>query len=230
MKKKYIILFVIILLPVFFSSITYMRSMNGIGDDLSDQSYDYEFSCLYSDNETLYYCDDNKKALYKLNQSNDDTERIKVWDDDLVSLNGIIITGKGYVILDSSNQSVYFDDNYPGMKKFGQPWDPHMWDPVSIVTVDDILFVLDKSRNNIRRYNLSTQEYLGWMCKEGNHDREINNSNDLDVDNKEIYIADTNNNRVEIIDKNCSFISYVGIGREGVTLRRPEQIYVKDYM
>jgi len=230
MKYTHVILLMFMLFPIFFSNINYIQTMNGVNDELNDQSHDFEFSCLYTHNKTLYFCDNNNKGLYKLNKTSDESERIKKWGDDLFSLTGVSMLQKKYIILDRENQTVYLDDNYPGMKRFGQSWDPHMWDPVSIGTINDTLFVLDKSRNNIRKYNISTQEYLGWVCKEGLYNGEINHSNDFAIDDDKIYIADTENNRIEVVDGNCSFISYIGISTKGIRLRKPEVVYVKDYV
>lgn len=221
------VLFLLFLASLTFEEITYIKTLNGINDELKDQSYEYEFSCVFVENKTIYFCDNKDLRLYSINISNDETKRIKTWDD-ITSLWRVIVLGKNYIILDRENQSVYFDDNQPGIKQFGHQWDPHIWDPVDMGVMNKTLFVLDKGRNNIRKYNLSSLEFEGWICREGTYDGEINQSNDFHVMDNKIYIADTMNDRIEVVDPNCSIIKYYGINEKNVRLRRPKYVYAVD--
>ena len=101
--------------------------------------------------------------FYSLDWKNDVSEQQYSWPDKF-SVSKVIFTDNNVVLLDKQGMSAYLDDKYPGTQKFGDTWDPKALCPVDIGIIDDILFILDRDRSNIRRYNFSNYKYIDWIA------------------------------------------------------------------
>jgi len=229
MKIIKTLLCLMLTLSMVCATVSYTKSMNGIDDRLNDQSFSYEFSCVVVKDEKLYFCDEKNNKFYSLDWENDVSEQQYSWPDKF-SVSKVIFTDNDVVLLDKQAMSAYLDDKYPGTQKFGDTWDPKALYPVDIGIIDDILFILDRDRSNIRRYNFSNYKYIDWVCKQGSHDGELNGPTDFYVYNDKIYVADRLNNRIQIVDKDCNLISYLGRGSGGIKINKPRNIFVNDYI
>ncbi len=234
--KSILLICILITLPhiaLSHSAITYIESYNGVDNRDDNQAHENEFTCLYEtqsdiNQSNIIVCENEEKQLYTLNTNGDTLDKIRKWND-IISL-WKVIQKDDYYILDMEENLIYIDDEMPGIEGICQVWDPKIGALVDMDILTDTLYVLDKERNYIRKYDLNKLEFKELICKSGNYNGEINRSLGMDIYQNKIYIADTDNDRVQVVDKNCDWISYIGVGKGGFTLNKPEQVYVNDFV
>lgn len=96
--------------------------------------------------------------------------------------------------------------------------------PSALWVSGDSLWMVDNSQDNVVEYDLRT----GWAARirlaRGLGSGQISQAGDMWMGDGRIYIADTGNNRIEVLDSNWSFVDNFGTGRGGLTLLMPKSV------
>ena len=93
--------------------------------------------------------------------------------------------------------------------------------PVDVLFDGDITYVLSRKKSRVYVYN-GTQ-FLDYIGREGEFDLMFNHPEGFSQDEDKLYIADTQNNRIEVIYKNGSMDRY--IGKKNTSLNHPEGVF-----
>lgn len=100
--------------------------------------------------------------------------------------------------------------------------------PVGVWVENATLWLVDKDQNQMMEYDLRTGRNTRTLFGTGSGSDRLSGPTDLWADEGHFYIADTQNNRIQVYSKDWEYVDSIGTGRGGVTLSRPNSVTSAD--
>lgn len=207
-----------------FATFTYVQTLDGMGPSGTTYSNNFtEPAGLDFYNGNLYVADEFTKFIYVLSGNTVVTR----------SGGSGLLEGPRGIATDGASGKVYIADfrganvrialsssQFENMGKLSE-----FPSPASLILSNDSLFVLDMYSSKISEMSKSRGVTLNFRVLSGSGDSALSSPSDIALYNGKFYVADTNNNRIAVLDRNFSFLQSMGMGKGGVQLRRPRGIY-----
>lgn len=99
--------------------------------------------------------------------------------------------------------------------------------PSAVWVEGNTLWVVDTTQNNVLEYDLPTGLLTRSHLSKGLGAGQIDGARDIAMDETHIYIADTNNDRIEVFSRNWTYLDSIGVGRGNIHLLRPQSVTVE---
>ena len=131
-------------------------------------------------------------------------------------------------IADAGNGHGKIYDGTSVMKVIGLEYNLEATLPEGIAADNDTIYLVDYGGNRIKTYDRKTMQPKDQWGSPGIGDYNFNSPTRIVVTDDKIYVADSGNDRIQVYSKNFTYITSIGRGRGGVTLSRPEGIFVGD--
>ncbi len=228
MRLMYIIM-ILILVPMINAEFIYDRTINGTGKDGSDENdlFDQPVS-LWINEEYIYVVDNGDNYLIFVDE--DDNVFRKLGDSDkevnrLYEPTNVFIREDKVYISESDDVKIY--EKKPNLNIFSSSKNFYS-EPYAITFLDGKFYIVDKRANRIYLHN-EDESYDSTYINYGRFSGEINGPSDIFVGpDGLLYLADTGNDRIQVLYSNFSFVRNIGKGRGGVQLNKPEGVFVSE--
>ena len=130
---------------------------------------------------------------------------------------GIAINSRGEMIVSErgSHQITTLDIRGQRIRTFGSHGDsPEQMIFPSGIALDDMDNIYVTSRNKLQKFT-SSGELIKCVGQEGSKEGEFNTPRGVAVYNKEVYVCDRDNHRIQVFDLNLNFIQSIGSRGKG---------------
>jgi len=203
--------------------------IKNIGGDIKDEDdfFDDPVAVLYYQGY-LYVSDADDSIVYKIDiTENDIKKRLKTDKEDetqLIKPSGLFGLNGTVYIADEGSGVIFTYSRSPDLKVY----ETLLKSPVDLYIDNNTLFVLSFGKSRI--YVYVDGKFNRTIGREGPYDLMFDNPCGFDIDpvNNLIYVADTDNDRVEVINMNGSMERYLGIGKGDIKLRSPSDVFYYD--
>lgn len=161
---------------------------------------------IYVDKDGIYLCDTGNSRIITMDFNGENLKEFgykTVFVDGFVEPNGISKLGEYYVIIDGSTKEIKLFDKdgfYVGNIKNQEKEENFLMAPEDVyVDKDNTVYVVDGGTSQIQVF--STDGKIKSIGEKGTTKNKFYNVKDIWVDDKYIYVADTMNKSVKILDK-----------------------------
>ena len=96
--------------------------------------------------------------------------------------------------------------------------------PAGVWVENSTLWMVDKTQSQVLEYDIKSGRNTRTRFGSGSGADRLSGPTDLWADEKHFYIADTQNNRIQIYNKDWTYTDTIGTGRGGITLSRPGSV------
>ncbi len=96
--------------------------------------------------------------------------------------------------------------------------------PIAVWIENDTMYMLDATSEMVMVYSISNNRNMYNELGGGVGTNELSDAHDIYMDEQRIYIADSGNNRIEVYDRNFTFLDSWGTGRGNVSLKYPTSV------
>lgn len=189
--------------------------------------------------DSIYVSDSLLKGVYEISED-DDTIINAIGDhitySDLSRPLGIMyspITDSVY-IADSQKGGILVQSGLSDPVRVGPSYSAGK-QVVTVWTEGSKLWILNKERSVVEEYDLSNNRNSDEYFQKGASSAKLSGPMDMFIDENHVYIADTQNNRIQLFDRDFEFIRNIGLGKGGITLNNPrgvtsdgKRIYISD--
>ncbi len=217
-----------LLLSCTFADFTFYKMVDGTGEDYEDEYNEFDRPIsIFVKNGTLFVSDTGNDRVYEMDGNeigkkigpssgvNKLTGQRSIWIDEE---GRIFIANKG-----ESRVQIYEGSNINMEGYSGSSGE--FLNPYAFVPYDDVYYVLDGSNDRIYYYDTSFR-YQGYAGEPGNFNLQFSRPSDMWAANGKIYVADTYNDRIQVLTTDFEYVDSFGTGRGGLKLSQPEGIYV----
>ena len=182
---------------------------------------------LWISNGLIYVADADAKAIWVINASDAVVNRIPSSNGMLDRPMNLIRAGGTIYIADAGRGTIMTYLGTNSMLSVG-PASAAAREPVAVWVENATLWLVDKSRNQMMEYDLSTSLNTRTLFGTGSSTDRLAGPADLWADESHFYIADTQNNRIQVYSRNWDYSDSVGTGRGGVALAQPDSVTSAD--
>ena len=231
-QLKKILMLLLLTMCLIYPNFTYIETINGMGDDYDPEDYEEdeiisEFSkpidiAIHED--IIYILDEDDNVINKMK----DNEVERTYGGSDINMPYCLnINNDQWYACDGDDEWILKYDFSPEWDRIGNNWEPKM-KPTSVQLYHGLLYVSETYYNEIRTYDITENRIVDRFGKEGIYNVEFKKPNDLVVWNDKIYIADTGNDRVQVINLNGTFITNIGLGYGNYSINNPLSIALND--
>ncbi len=96
--------------------------------------------------------------------------------------------------------------------------------PAGIWVENNTLWMIDTNAGSVVEYRIDTGYSGHTYFTSGLGAGNLQNPQDIAMDSARVYIADTDNNRIQVYDRNFTYLDSFGTGRGGVSLLSPRSV------
>jgi DNA-binding beta-propeller fold protein YncE len=202
----------------------YDKTLNGTkGDELFNNPIS-----LWVDENYIYVSDTSMQIVYMLEYNGEVQKKIGYSRSSINELDepkGIFLFNEEIYICDDKEIKIY--KKRPSLDVFSK--NIHFYsDPYAIAFVDRYFYILDKSSSRVYIHN-SDESYNQTYINKGRFNSQFDGPSDIFVGpNNYLYIADSGNNRIQVVDQDFNFIRNIGKGRDDIFLKDPRGVFVND--
>lgn len=234
MKISLVLFVVLASAAISFAAFTYYDTIDGLGLNGSRPTIDKftEPTSIWVDSGSLYVDDALNNYIYVISNGAI-TKRIgsgiggsnSIWRS-----RGICMDSGLLYIADTGNARGKIYSGTPDLTSIGPDTVPQAVLPEGIATKDGLIYLTDANTSRIRVYQQKNpngqSESFGDI---GFGNGKFSEPTDIFVSNGRIYVADTGNNRIEVLSViNFTYLDSIGRGKGDITLVRPQGVYVSN--
>ncbi|MFA5108716.1 MAG: hypothetical protein WC492_04255 [Candidatus Micrarchaeia archaeon] len=229
MKKALFFGFVLmaLVLPAFCSdTFTYIRDYN-ISGGLAGTVFNFTqpTAVVMGDDKLLYVSDIGRGGVYAINTTTDKAvKRIgDLGEDKLSTPVGMQFVNGRLYIADRTRKEIY--DYYQYSLFSAGPLKALMGEPAAVYVENGTMYILDRQKNFVLVYDMQKREITNQYLQAGTGSGKISGAEDMKFYGGRFYIADTINNRVQIFEKDFTYVGTVGTGKGGISLTSPKGVF-----
>lgn len=225
------IAFLVILLSIAFAfgAFTYNRTVDGRGAAGTEANRFQEPSSVAYDKGLLYVADSFTDYVFVLNNS----EIVKSIGgpglnfDNLNRPRAIFVdNGEVFIADTNSGHGKIYRKTSSNLVAIGLQYGTEVTLPRGIAADNDTVYLVDSGLGMVKMYDRETLQAKDQWGEKGIGDNMLSNPGNIFLTDDKIYIADTDNNRIQVYTKNFTYLSSIGRGRGGITLSKPESVFV----
>lgn len=177
---------------------------------------------IYVDKEGIHICDTGNSRVIIMDFKGENLRTFgykTVFEDGFIAPNGINKFGKYYVITDESTKEVKFFDKeglYAGNLKNQEKEEVFLVSPEDIfVDSKNSIYIADAGQNQILVFMVDGK--IKTIGEKGSTKNKFYGLKDIWVDDNYIYVADTMNKKIKILDKNTFTVLEV-LGNKNIVI------------
>ena len=214
-----------------FADFTYVTSINGsVSTDYTNAFLFTQPTGLLCANGMLYVADSGKAFVSIYDATDANYSRIRSG----IGLGSSSVTGLSNPIrMAYDNGTLYIVDKSSGSIKtyLGVGLQVSDWNtastlslPSGLVIGTDTFYISDAGKKQVFAYSRQSKSYSGVVIGAGGSDGQLSSPQDIQFYKGRYYVSDSGKALVFVYDSNFTYLSAIGRGLGGVTLRSPQGI------
>jgi len=181
-----------------------------------------------TDDGLMYVGDSMLGAVYSIDPSTDKVLKMigkSGGASSFTTITDVQYIDKKVYASDRSSNKIYEYVDGSGLYDVG-PVSGIVFAPAAFRIENKTMWILNSENDRLIQYDMEKKEVIAQHLQSGIGTGRIKGALDFDMDEKYVYIADTQNNRVEVFTRDMQYYATIGSGKGGVELNQPKTVAV----
>ncbi len=185
---------------------------------------------VIGDDGILYVGDSMLGAVYGINLSTDKVVKMigkTGGASSFTTITDVQYVNKKIYASDRSSNKIYEYIEGSGLYEVG-PVSGIVFAPTAFKIENETIWILNSENDRVIQYDIQRKDVIAQYLQSGIGTGRIKGALDFDMDEKYVYIADTQNDRIEVFTKDMKYYATVGAGKGGVAITQPKSVAVDE--